>query len=305
MTDIKRVRYFQNEFLDTEDFRLEQGYHRDMRRRHNQVFHSWGIGFGLEVTTAEGLPLGQATRITITTGMALDGEGREIVLTQSRELDFNQPRFTAGQDYYIVTRYHEQESPPIQEEEPKEYKRWAEAPEIDAFAAQPQPPEMNIVLARVTLGTGKAVTAIDHSMRKYAALDRHVHGAQDVGALPVTGGTLNGDLHVLGTLIGAAKDESGKTLKIRCGKTPEGHTNWVGMDNGVNVVVTVPAFESVPLYFVNVHGDNGNWMLTGGSSAYDRTNTGFRVYVYYPHGTINPTLANGYGWHVQWLAIGI
>jgi hypothetical protein len=138
--------------------------------------------------------------------------------------------------------------------------------------------------------------------------DSHTHSASDVGALPIIGGTVNGDVQFLGTLLGAAKDESGNVLKIVCGKAPEGNTNWKQYsDKSLFVDVAVCDFKSTPYYFVNVHGDGFNILLTGGSSAYSRTNKGFRIYVYIHASlsSITPEKANEFKWHVQWMAIGI
>jgi len=138
--------------------------------------------------------------------------------------------------------------------------------------------------------------------------DSHTHSAADVGALPITGGTVNGDVQFLGTLLGAAKDESGNVLKIVCGKTPEGNTNWKQYsDKALFVDVAVSDFKSTPYYFVNVHGEGFNLLLTGGSSAYSMTNKGFRIYVHIHDSPIpiNPQKANEFKWHVQWMAIGI
>ncbi|NEO43619.1 MAG: hypothetical protein F6K55_05565 [Moorea sp. SIO4A3] len=125
-------------------------------------------------------------------------------------------------------------------------------------------------------------------------------------------GTTNpeAELHVLGQLLGAAQDTSGTALRICCGKTPEGSTNWqpyLGGTEGIYVDVDTSAcgFKSTPIYLVNMHGNASNWGATGGSSAYDRTNQGFRVYVRFSSGEdLTPEFANSRGWHIQWLAIG-
>ncbi|NEQ83513.1 MAG: hypothetical protein F6K26_25930, partial [Moorea sp. SIO2I5] len=63
------------------------------------------------------------------------------------------------------------------------------------------------------------------------------------------------ELHVLGQLLGAAQDTSGNSLRICCGKTPEGSTNWqpyVGGIEGIYVDVDTSAcgFQSTPIYLV-------------------------------------------------------
>src|SRR5438874_2180980 len=46
---IERLRYYEHQYLGALDFEDEQGYHRDMRRRHNIGLHAWGIVVGLEL----------------------------------------------------------------------------------------------------------------------------------------------------------------------------------------------------------------------------------------------------------------
>ena len=78
-TDISRVHCFDRQFLRTEDFTDEQSYHLEMRRRHNIAHHSWGIVHGLELATdSEGNPV-------ICPGMAIDGYGREIILSEQKQ----------------------------------------------------------------------------------------------------------------------------------------------------------------------------------------------------------------------------
>jgi microcystin-dependent protein len=170
MSEIKRVRYFQNEFLDAVDFQVEQEYHREMRYLHTRNFHTWGLAqSGLEVKKAEHQESGAETKVVIYPGAALDGEGHEIVLTQSRLLDFAQPRFEGGKSYYIIIRWQEQPGLPRQE---NEHKRWMEIPVIDAVEQMPVEPGIEIVLAKVTLrnDANKTIEAIDGAMRRYAAM---------------------------------------------------------------------------------------------------------------------------------------
>ena len=44
----KRLRYFNGQFLQQEDFADEQTYHLDRQRRHNRDLHTPGIAEGLE-----------------------------------------------------------------------------------------------------------------------------------------------------------------------------------------------------------------------------------------------------------------
>jgi len=72
---LKRVHYFDHQFLKVHDFQAEQDYHLEMRRRHNRMLHGWGVVDGLQVQQK-----GQRD-ITIDPGMAIDNLGREIILS--------------------------------------------------------------------------------------------------------------------------------------------------------------------------------------------------------------------------------
>jgi hypothetical protein len=71
---LKRVHYFDHQFLKVHDFQAEQEYHTQMRRQHNRLLHGWGVVEGLEVKQK-----GQRD-VTIEPGMAIDNLGREIVI---------------------------------------------------------------------------------------------------------------------------------------------------------------------------------------------------------------------------------
>ena len=70
----QRLRYFNGQFLEEDDFADEQAYHLNRRRLHNQHLHTSGIIKGLEVHRED------SKRIRVKAGMALDSWGREIIL---------------------------------------------------------------------------------------------------------------------------------------------------------------------------------------------------------------------------------
>jgi hypothetical protein len=72
---VKRVNYFDGQFLRPKDFIDEQGYHVGMRQQHNQFLHSWGIADGLVPSADKG-----AKQVTVSPGFAIDIAGQEIKL---------------------------------------------------------------------------------------------------------------------------------------------------------------------------------------------------------------------------------
>jgi hypothetical protein len=73
MSEIKRLNYFQSQFLRAKDFQDEQKYHLGMRRIHNQRLHSWGVVDGLDFKI-------EGNAIRVSPGFAIDKDGREILL---------------------------------------------------------------------------------------------------------------------------------------------------------------------------------------------------------------------------------
>ncbi len=78
--EIKRLHYYDQQFLREPDFTDEQKYHMDMRRRLNRVLHGWGIVEGLKTVKKNN------STATIRPGMALDADGREIIVTQDQDV---------------------------------------------------------------------------------------------------------------------------------------------------------------------------------------------------------------------------
>src|ERR1700686_899864 len=99
---IKRLRYFNHQFLDERAFRDEQQYHIAMRHRHNRVLHSPGIAEGLEVRKISDL------EVQVQSGVAIDEEGREIVL--DTEVRRAVAEHLAHREGYVVIKHRDEES---------------------------------------------------------------------------------------------------------------------------------------------------------------------------------------------------
>jgi hypothetical protein len=91
-------------FADASNF--DQKYHLAMRRRLNHGLHTWGIVWGLHVS----LPLpvnGRVDAVKVSKGVAIDKDGKEIVLLSDYEVAID-PGPEAGKTYYITVEQREQ-----------------------------------------------------------------------------------------------------------------------------------------------------------------------------------------------------
>ena len=73
----ERNRYFYGKLLTVRDFEVEQRYHCSKRALLNRLLHGSGVVCGLGVTASD------ESTLMIESGMALDYQGREIVLPET------------------------------------------------------------------------------------------------------------------------------------------------------------------------------------------------------------------------------
>jgi hypothetical protein len=102
---IKRLRYFDNQFLVEADFTDEQKYHLEMRRRLNRALHSFGIAAGLEVVKKTN------KIVTVRPGTAIDNLGREMVIETAQDIDLSGV-VTPAPQIFITIAYTEQPTDP-------------------------------------------------------------------------------------------------------------------------------------------------------------------------------------------------
>src|SRR5215831_15804662 len=101
---IKRLHYFDHQFLVEADFTDEQKYHLEMRRRLNRVLHTFGIAEGLEVVK-------QTNKIvTVRPGVAIDRLGKEMILEAAQDVDLS--AITTAVPAFITIAYDEQQTDP-------------------------------------------------------------------------------------------------------------------------------------------------------------------------------------------------
>jgi hypothetical protein len=153
----KRVHYFDHQFLRERDFADEQEYHRGMRRLHNRLLHTWGIAEGLNLSFASG-----ASRAAIREGVAVDGQGRELVLTEATQT----PDLSglAGKIAFITIAYSEQQTDPTEETGVTGNTRWTESPIIETVENAPEDPGQKLILGRVTVGADGTISGVDEGV---------------------------------------------------------------------------------------------------------------------------------------------
>jgi hypothetical protein len=113
-------------------------------------------------------------------------------------------------------------------------------------------------------------------------------------------------LHILGDLLGAAKDVDNNPLRIVTGKTIPYATNWKQYRSFcvyVEIDTSFGNFTSVPLYFTSIGGDVKHWNSIGATSIYSPSIKSFSVYVS-REGDFTTQNAREWGWYINWVAIG-
>lgn len=99
---IKRLNYFDHQFLIEADFTAQQNYHLNMRRHLNRVLHTFGIAEGLEVSKTAN------KAVTVKPGTAIDRDGREMLLEAARVIDLSDAvQFPASSTIFVIATYRE------------------------------------------------------------------------------------------------------------------------------------------------------------------------------------------------------
>ena len=158
---IKRLNYFNGQFLREPDFNDEQAYHLRNQRDHARLLHTAGIAEGLGVPD----PAAGASAVTVNAGTAYDGLGRRIVLPDNKLVEL--AALAPGVDVIITIAYDESQTDPTDETGLSGNRRWTESPLVETWTDPSTVPDLKLVLARVSRA-GTVVTAIDRSARAIA-----------------------------------------------------------------------------------------------------------------------------------------
>ena len=107
----ERNRYFYGKLLTVRDFEVEQRYHCSKRALLNRRLHGSGVVCGLGVTASD------ESTLMIESGMALDYQGREIVLPETlfRKLQMleGQETLAGKKDAYLCLSYAQEDVEPV------------------------------------------------------------------------------------------------------------------------------------------------------------------------------------------------
>ncbi|MGD9101730.1 MAG: hypothetical protein PVF45_14710, partial [Anaerolineae bacterium] len=157
----KRLRYFNGQFLEEQDFIDEQKYHVNRQRLHH-LLHTWGIADGLTVTADVG-----ATEAVVSPGVAVDGDGRQIVLSSSRTVSLSDH---ANETVLLVISYHEESSDPASVGGTGDT-RWHERPRVEAVTGTVYPPDdTHLRLAKLDVASDGKVSAHHTDVRVSAGV---------------------------------------------------------------------------------------------------------------------------------------
>ena len=207
----KRVRFFDGQFLQDQDFVDEQIYHLDRERRPLRLLYVAGIADGLDVTA------GSPNQVTVAPGTAVDSDGRQLALAQATTVDLPAEKFNDKQGAEIYISYSESPEDEQTEAGSADFTRWLERPQCTALApgdsyAGATPP---VLLATVALDNAGRVT-IDETVRSYSGV-RLPGPSGDASSLRSTSGgqvAMEGSLTIDGNVgLGAAATSDRLTVE--------------------------------------------------------------------------------------------
>lgn len=233
---IKRLHYFDHQFLVEADFTDEQTYHLDMRRRLNRLLYTFGIAEGLGVAKSAN------KTVTVRPGVALDRLGQEMIVEADQVVNLSDAtRFPPNATVFITIAYQEQESDPTTATGVSGNTRVTEQPVVQAVTTAPPSDSMVIQLARFTLDASANVPGnlndlFDGGVRQRVG----PRGEQGLASLDgVSNPSGNVDL-VPGTGIAITPDQTNRRITIAASGT-QGLVSVDGVSNPGGNIDLVPA----------------------------------------------------------------
>ncbi len=108
LQNFEKNRYFQGKLMTARDMRVEQEYHDTRLRTLNKLTTGVGIVSGLTISDLQ--DHGDALRVTIEPGVAIDYDGRPIVVKNRTTKRLTAPD---GDEIYLYLEYDEQSKDPV------------------------------------------------------------------------------------------------------------------------------------------------------------------------------------------------
>ncbi|HMK56393.1 MAG TPA: hypothetical protein VK448_07140 [Dissulfurispiraceae bacterium] len=115
----ERNNFFYGKLMTVRDFSAEQCYFNEKRWLINRMVHGWGVVCGLDVVAVKDNP----TKVTVTTGLAIDCCGREVLVCEEQGVELvpgpSDCHTKKGEDngekkLYICIDYRECKTEPVQ-----------------------------------------------------------------------------------------------------------------------------------------------------------------------------------------------
>jgi hypothetical protein len=152
-----RLNYFKGFFTTAGDWTAEQNYHIEKRKLHNRRLHSPGVvqGEGLEMA----LEARGGLQITLLPGVAIDGEGNEICVTDPMTFVVDPAAFALPATVFIGIRYTEAPSHLVENTEIPQYSGYTRVSESYTLVRSAVKPDNKAVieLGRIQLQAGATV----------------------------------------------------------------------------------------------------------------------------------------------------
>ncbi len=228
----QRPNYFAGQYLLEDDFQLEQQYHIDRQRWHHHLLHISGIAEGLKVEKIENV-----LAVKISAGSAIDPQGRQIILLESKQIDLTKSYSTSNAaipdgTYTLYIGYSEQKTDQQTTGNDITSRHWQENPQFQLSSAELKD---FIPLAKLTINSNVVSGKIDNGLRVYSGLRLPSYDDGEITLRAQKGenksiAELNGSLTITGTLsvtdnLGIGTPNPGAKLEIKGNKTV-GSTDW-------------------------------------------------------------------------------
>lgn len=196
----KHPRYYNGRFLTEKDFIDEHTYHRISTQLVNRMFRAGVVAIdGDEDSLRVDVNPKKRSEITISGGMALDYQGRQLVVPTARSLDLSQWHNMA---VLVAISYAEQTEEHATTEPRTEQITWVEDPEIKAFPESAGLEEEQVVLALLRMNEKGEIFGTPEDRRQFI----RPHRSTDSGWVrlpfipkPFHGGNHSSDFELLGT----------------------------------------------------------------------------------------------------------